>query len=311
MHPRIKAFSRLAQLGLFAVTAIALILGLFYFHSLTLGRGGYHMGVHFATAGGLAEGARVYLNGVDVGSISDVRLLRDNSVDVILEFLQKTDIPRGSTFAVQSALTGSSHIAITSPIIRGNPPIWEKHILPVSEQPVGAPPANLDVLMHSGQSLTAHTQVIFGLLQAHKHQMLAHLQNSRSNAQATPVELHEALTRLMGQRDATLGLLTSKEKDEAEALRKRDQPKISTLASSMSGTVQTLDASVGALRAMGRDPRIRENVRQVSEQMQVSMSNMAAVTDQLRGITQDPQTRAELLDTTTRLRALLQRVNIP
>ncbi|HEV3152829.1 MAG TPA: MlaD family protein, partial [Candidatus Baltobacteraceae bacterium] len=72
--------SRQAQLGLFAVIALAMLFGIFYvITDFGTRHSGYRIGVHFSTASGLPTGAQVFFSGVTVGTVDQVQLLPDNT----------------------------------------------------------------------------------------------------------------------------------------------------------------------------------------------------------------------------------------
>ncbi len=94
--------SRQAQLGLFAVIALMLLFGIFYvITDFGTRHSGYRIGVRFASAAGLPTGAQVFFSGVTVGTVDQIKLEADNSVDVILAIQNGINIPKESKFLIQ------------------------------------------------------------------------------------------------------------------------------------------------------------------------------------------------------------------
>ncbi len=114
--------SRQAQLGFFAVLALALLFGIFYVVTdFGTRHSGYRIGVHFASAAGLPTGAQVFFSGVTVGTVDQIQLEPDNSVDVILAIQSGINIPKDSKFLIQAPLTGTPNLVIAPPVPRPLP----------------------------------------------------------------------------------------------------------------------------------------------------------------------------------------------
>ncbi|HEY4432925.1 MAG TPA: MlaD family protein, partial [Candidatus Cybelea sp.] len=111
-----------AQVGAFTLVAVLLLFGVFYLITdFGTRHTGYRIGVHFQSAAGLTTGAQVYFSGVDAGSVDQVQLLPDNTVDVILAMKNDIDVPAASKFLIQAPLTGNPALVIIPP--RQAPPI--------------------------------------------------------------------------------------------------------------------------------------------------------------------------------------------
>src|SRR5579884_3967319 len=115
-HQRAVRMSRPAQLGLIALMVAAIVLIVIY-AGLRFVRGGsgYQIGVHFPQAYGAGTGDQVFLNGVVIGSVRQITILPDASVDAIIDVFGNTSIPKNAKFTVQSSVTGTSSIAISAP----------------------------------------------------------------------------------------------------------------------------------------------------------------------------------------------------
>lgn len=311
--------TRLALLGLFALTAMLLLaVGLYFMSSAAPGRGNYRMGVHFPSASGVAPGSQVYLSGVNIGTVSKVVILPDNSVDMILGIRSNTDIPRRSKFSIQSSLTGSPSIAIAPPRAPRNlsasptplprTEILEKRMMPVSQQPVGSVPASLEDFMRQGQALTSRTKVMFGELGAHRKPLLNALTGARTNGFAVRNELYGTVTQLQGQMAVTMRKAQANMAEAATVLQTRDQRKLAALAASFQDTARSAQTVQESMRTALRSPAAKQNLREAAARLRVAMSNMQALSKSLESIAASSQTKAELRDAGAQLRAVIQKL---
>src|SRR5579872_3120119 len=185
--------SRQAQLGLFAVIALAMLFGIFYvITDFGTRHSGYRIGVHFSTASGLPTGAQVFFSGVTVGTVDQVQLLPDNTVDVILAIQNGINIPKDSRFMIQAPLTGTPNLMIVPPVPHRLPPgyiatplppeaILPKEIQPIADQPVGTPVASISDLMQQGQGEVRRLDEMLSLLQQREPVLLDTLQTALAN----------------------------------------------------------------------------------------------------------------------------------
>ena len=76
------------RVGIFTLLALAGVFAAYYFiTNFALRHTGFQLGVHFHDVGGLQEGSTVLLSGVQVGQVTSVQLLPDQTVDVIAGLL--------------------------------------------------------------------------------------------------------------------------------------------------------------------------------------------------------------------------------
>jgi phospholipid/cholesterol/gamma-HCH transport system substrate-binding protein len=311
--------NRLALLGLFALTAMLLLaVGLYFMSSAAPGRGNYRMGVHFPSASGVAPGSQVYLSGVNIGTVSKVVILPDNSVDMILGIRSNTDIPRRSKFSIQSSLTGSPSIAIAPPraprTVSGSPTplprseILEKRVMPIAQQPVGSVPASLEDFMRQGQALTNRTKAMFDELGAHRKPLLNALTGARTNGFAVRNDLYGTVAQLQGQMAVTLRKAQANMAEAQTVLRTRDQRKLAMLAASFQETARSAQTVQFSMRAALRSPQAKQNLRDAAARLRVAMSNMQTLSESLEGIASGAQTKAQLRDAGAQLRAVIQKL---
>ncbi len=297
--------SRFAQLGLFAIVALALLFVSFFVITDMGGRrSGYRIGVHFAGASGLPPGARVLLSGVDVGSVERIRLLPNGSVDVIIVIARDVDIPKDATFGIQPSLTGSPAVTIAPPARHLRPGVLPtpyppqallaRRVLPLGEQPTGMLPLSVETLMRRAIGLQTRSRAMFATLQARRPQLMASLQGGRGELSGTQTQLRTSFSELSATLDATSMKARAHIARTQRALsRVRDRGDLQALASSLESTSSSLKATASSLRSIQSDPRVRANMRASTAQLQQAMDNVRALKESTRVVTGDPQTRAQ------------------
>jgi ABC-type transporter Mla subunit MlaD len=309
------SITRQAQLGLLTLACAAgVLVAFFLFARLGPGRAGYRIGVHFPGAAGVAPGAEVFLSGVNIGSVDRVRILADGSVDIILA-IRRHDIPKDARFSIQTSLTGAPSIAIAPPpphVVKGVPPtplphnaVLEKRVLPLEQQPVGTIPLSVEQLLSQSRSLGNGAQSVLTHMHGYKSSILGNLERSRSNAAATPVLLRATSASLMRQISSTMQQVNANETAAVQALRRHDQRRAAMLASSLSSSAKSMNASLDSLRLVTRDPQVRANVRASAANLRTAMAN--AKTLQSQGFASG-ETRAQLADAQANLRAAMEKL---
>lgn len=308
--------SRPARLGLIALVCIIVIsLGTYLGVKMVRGTGGYHMGVHFRTAAGIAPGAQVYFSGVNIGTVSKVQILPDTTVDVILTIFQATDIPKNARFSVQSSFTGSPTITITvpqqhiaanhlpSPVPRSD--LLPKRILPIAEQPVGSTPLTIEDVMAEGRALTDRADRALARARPYGPRLLRHLQNARTNGAATTQEMRTALPAIVASLQSTITRAKANAASAQSALRERDQPRLTAVAAAFQRSSRDMKQAASELTSVKNDPRARANIRAATANLRDVTSSMAGLTRDMEIMTKNPQTKAELRDAGERFRDVM------
>lgn len=117
------------------VAAVIFFAGIRYFQDIPIFRGSYELYTHFENANGLTAGNAVRINGVNVGSVEDVRLdLAQNRVRVRFRIDRDVTIPQGSYASVSGlSMLGSVSIRIhLGPL--DNPAVEPGSALPGQQQ---------------------------------------------------------------------------------------------------------------------------------------------------------------------------------
>lgn len=313
--------TRQAQVGAFAIVALLLLFGIFYvITDFGTRHTGYRIGVHFRSAAGLTPGALVYFSGVGVGSVDSIALLPDNTVDVILAVNRDVDIPQASKFLIQAPLTGSPSLLIVPP--RGvQPPIplLPRQVLPVAQQPQGENSATIADLLQQGQGEIKRFDVVMAQIEARTPKLLDTLQTTLNNANDLTIRTKASMSQLSSEllalgsslqgnlsaAGANVVALT----DTLNGTATKDSKKVDRLLDQLEMTSVSLNKSMGALQGLATDPQLKSNVLSTTQSIADATQTLAELMKDLRSVTGDPQTQAQIRNTVANLDATLQKAN--
>ncbi len=109
-----------------AAAAVIFVLGIRFLQDVPLFRSTYALYTHFESAGGLSGSSPVRINGVDVGTVENVRLDTDNRVRVRLHLDDNVHIPEGSRAEIGGISALGSNYVVIFPGPAGNPSIADE-----------------------------------------------------------------------------------------------------------------------------------------------------------------------------------------
>jgi phospholipid/cholesterol/gamma-HCH transport system substrate-binding protein len=302
-----------AQVGAFTLVALLLLFGVFYLITdFGTRHTGYRIGVHFQSAAGLTTGAQVYFSGVDAGSVDQVQLLPDNTVDVILAMKNDIDVPAASKFLIQAPLTGSPALVIIPP--RQAPPIalLPREVLPIEQQPRGTNGVSIGDLLQEGQGEIKRLNSLMALIEARTPRLLNTLQSTLDNANALTISTRSQLAAIGDTLQGSLGAASQNIVELSATLNgaaTTDSKKVGVLLDQFNSTAVALNKSMTALQSLATDPRLKQNVLATTQNIAETTATLAALTKDLRTVTGDPQTQAQMRNTIANLDAVLQRAN--
>jgi len=325
--------SKQAQVGIFALVALFLLFGVFFtITDFATRHSGYRVGVHFNSAAGLHSGALVYFSGVTAGSVDSLDLLPDHTVDVILAVNKDIDIPRDSRFLIQAPLTGDPSLIIVPPAPKPRPPgivgptpaptagpLLERAVLPIDEQPQGRDSATIGDLLEQGQGEVKRLDTMLGQLESREPALLGTLQSTLNNANELTTSANQQMRSLFGQShqiadtmQSAVGRAAGNIVDLTDTLNSTvasNSGKIDTLLTTLNATAVSLNQSVGALKGLATNPNLKQNLLDTTQNIAQTTQTVAALTSDLRQITGNPQTQAQLRDTIAELDAATQKAN--
>jgi ABC-type transporter Mla subunit MlaD len=313
--------SKQAQVGLFTILGILAVFAVFYVISdLGTRARGYKIGVHFHGAGGLRNAAGVYLSGVPIGAVDEIKLLPDYSTDVVLAIRSGFDIPVGSRFIIQAPITGEPTVLIEPPRnVAENVATYPREVLPIEQQPLGTNPASIGDLLEQGQGEVRRLDDVLAQLQKSEPHLLAELQSTLHNANELTTNANRSLSTVTDRVDSlTASLqsnltvasgnvvaLTSTLNDSA----RRDSPMIDDLLAQLQHTSKSFGETVDSLRDIAVNPKLKNNLENTTRDFALTAHTFAELTQDLRNVTSNPQTQAQLRDTIAQLDATSQKVD--
>ncbi|MDP9017593.1 MAG: MlaD family protein, partial [Candidatus Eremiobacteraeota bacterium] len=325
--------SRQAQVGAFAILALLLLFGVFFIITdFATRHTGYRIGVHFNSAAGLHSGALVYFSGVTVGTVDSIVLMADNTVDVVLAINKDVDIPRDSKFLIQAPLTGDPSLLIVPPLpprraagtVGPTPapaavPVLERRLLPIDQQPQGTNSATIADLLEQGQGEVRRLDAMLADLQQREPRMLATLQNAMNNANDLTLTANRSVQQLSGQATQIADSLQHT-LDQASAnvvqltgtlntTVASNSGKVSTLLTSLNSTAISLNQSVDSLKSLATNREMKQNILDTTKNIAQTTQTIAYLTSDLRQITGNPATQAQLRDTVANLDATMEKAN--
>ena len=314
-------------LGLVALFAVFLIIA-------NVGTGGrYQTGVHFKSAAGLHKGALVYESGVIVGIVDQTKLLpEDFTVDVIMAINNNVDIPRNSRFLIAAPLTGDATVEIVPPPpsprpvgLVGPTPVPQtvallpRQVLPIEQQPQGTNPATLGDLLEEGQGEVHRLDRMLAQLEESEPRLLSSLQSAIDNANVLTSEGSKRLFRLTDRFETltqTLQLaLDTGSKNIVEMTArlndttKRNSANVDTIFTNLSRSSVALNQTVDQVRDLASNPQMHQNLLDTTRGLAQTATTIGAITQDLRKVTGDPQTQAQLRDTIANTDAATQKLN--
>jgi phospholipid/cholesterol/gamma-HCH transport system substrate-binding protein len=114
------------KVGLFVLIGLVLLalLVIQFSKGTSLFRGTYELRLHANNVGGLKQRAGVLLAGVQVGSVSDIKLAEDGkSVTIFLKIYKEDKIYHDARFVIeQSGFLGDQYVSVIT--VSNQPPVW-------------------------------------------------------------------------------------------------------------------------------------------------------------------------------------------
>jgi ABC-type transporter Mla subunit MlaD len=314
-------------LGLIALFGIALVLA-------NVGTGGrYLTAIHFKSAAGLHKGALVYESGVIVGVVDQTRLLpEDFTVDVIMAINNAVDIPRDSRFLIAAPLTGDTTLEIVPPTpaarpaaaVGPTPPpqtvaLLPREVLPLEEQPEGTNPATIGDLLEEGQGEVHRLDLMLAQLEVSEPRLLNSLQAALNNANLLTGEGSKRLFGLTDRLDALVATMQVSMAaggknlvdmtGQLDSTVRRNGSNVDTMLAMLAKSSVALNETVDQVRDLAANPQVHQNLLDVTRGLAQTATTIGAITADMRTVTGNPQTQAQLRDTIANTDAATQKLN--
>jgi ABC-type transporter Mla subunit MlaD len=313
--------NRQAVVGLFTLVALLALFGVLLVFENVGTQGRYQVGIRFKSAAGLHKGALVYESGVVVGVVDSTILQPDFTVDVILAINNSVDVPRDARFVIQAPLTGDSSLEIVplanQRAVAAN--VLPRQVLPIDEQPVGTNPATLQDLLDEGQGEVHRLDAMLAQLEGREPKLLNTLQSALDNANQVAVTTNKTFAKLsqridsltdtlqlaLQQGSANLTDMTARLDDAV----KRNSGHFDTIAASLDASARDLNHTADHINDLASDPRLKADILQTTHGLAQTATTFASIATDLRTVTGNPQTQAQLRDALANVDAVMQKAN--
>ena len=310
-----------AQVGLFAILGIVAVLAVAFVLSNRTTRPHYQIGVHFQSASGLQRGAQVQLSGVPIGFVEDIQLLKEHNytTSVIMSIDSNYEIPEGSRFIIQAPITGEPTVLIDTRNVSGNAATLPHEVLAIDQQPRGTNPTTFSDLLEQGQGEVKRLDDILSELQRSERPLLAELQSTLKNANELTTNANHSITEVTSEAqsltDSLQKNLTVASNNVVDltgnlnSVVKRNSSGIDNLLAELTRTSHAFGETVDSLRDVATNPKVKNNLINTTRDFALTAQTFAQLTADLRKVTGDQQTQAQLRDTVAQLDATSQKVN--
>jgi ABC-type transporter Mla subunit MlaD len=308
--------SRQAQVGLFTVLGFLLAAGVFYvLADIGTRSRGYRIFVDFQSASGLHNAAIVYLSGVGIGAVDDISLLPDYTSRVTIAVKPNYAIPTGSRFIIQAPITGEPSILITPPKnLPANAPT-----IAANQEVRGVNPVSFADLLEQGQGEVRRLDDILAQLEASTPNLLSELQATLKNAHQLTTTANSAIQSLSSGtqtfEERLSGSLTTAGGNVAaltatlDSTVKRNSGQVDILLSQLNRTAKSFGETVDSLHDVATNPTVKSNLLETTKSFALTAKTLALLAEDLRQVTGNPQTQAELRDTVANVDATSQKVD--
>jgi methyl-accepting chemotaxis protein len=260
------------------------------------------------------------LSGVPVGAVDQVYLQPDYTVDIIMAIKQGYEIPVGSRFLIQAPLTGEPSVIIAPPKdVSASVATLPHEVLPIDQQPKGVNPTTFADLIEEGQGEAKRLDKILAQIQSATPHLLAELQSTLQNSSDLTANandsLHTITSRLVALSDSFSSSLTTASGNIVDltatlkTAANKGSGQLDALFAQLQKTSHSFGESVDALHDIATDPTVKANLLQTAASFAQTAKTLAALSNDLRQVTGNPQTQAELRDTVTHLDASTQRLD--
>lgn len=306
------------KVGLFTLFALAGVFAVYYVLE-NFQHSGYQIGVHFENTAGLQVGSAVQLAGVDVGVVTDIRLLPDQTAAVICNINEHNTIYRESRFIITTTLTGQSSVQIYPPKILADATPLPRQILPEQQMPVGYLPPTLADLAAAGQQRIKELDITLGIVNrelpqiAEKFNALAgHSDALIIHTDATLQELAAELNSTIAQVDRVVAVgganLVGVSQD-VHGLVSSNRKQLDATIKNLAETSSSVQKSMAALADLTSDPKLKQNLLDTAANVADATKQLKDIASDIHGITGDPSVQGNLRSSISNLAVAISRAD--
>jgi len=309
-----------ARVGIFTLLALAGVFFAYYFvTNFALRHSGYDLGVHFHDVGGLQEGSSVLLSGVQVGEVTSVQLLPDQTVDVICTINPGNHVYRNSVFVVAITITGATTLTIEPPAVKEVAMLLPEHPLPIDQQPWGTLPPTLTDLVSAGQeqlknfskTMTVVNKELprlaerFNAVANHTDTLILHADSELGSLSGELQTTVAQLNMTIGASGRNITELTG----NINGLVRDNRKHFGELVTNLSKTAENLNKTMEGVASIARDPLLHDSLVSTAQNVRDATAKLKAIAGDLEQITGDPKTQSQLKGTISNLESVTAKAN--
>jgi len=308
------------RVGIFTLIAVIGAFATYYFISnYALRHGGYGIGVRFHDVGGLQEGSSVLLSGVQVGEVTSVQLLPDETVDVICTINPGNEIYRDSVFMVAITFTGQTTLTITPPVNKQVAMILPQQVLPEDQQPWGSLPPTLTDLISNSQEQLKQLSKTLAVVNKKLPVLMTKFTDVAYDTDHLITHTDQSLSTFASQLSSTIALLNStvatsgrnlnELTGNVNALVGENRGRLASLIDNLSKTASNLNKTMEGIAQIAQDPVLHESLVGTVRNVEDASAKLKAITTDIQNVTGDPQTQAQLKGTIANLDSVSAKAN--
>jgi phospholipid/cholesterol/gamma-HCH transport system substrate-binding protein len=320
-----------ARVGLFVLIAVIILTyGWSWLHGLSFLHPPQRFTIHFHDIAGLNNNATVNVNGVRVGTVEKIELLKKGDVAIGLKIsteLLTMTIPQNATFSIQTlGLVGAKYVEITLPEKAGQPMTAD------TQDVYGEDPVRIEVVINPlAKQLGAFD--LKGIEDRLKRDLdhIDVMANSGSSTldsyRETAPELHRiatALNKVAAKADKAAGsadsffqngsrLANDMRGTTARANRILENPALSTdlkeTATQARLTAEKIQTVMKDINKTLGDSKVRGDVLEMMQKLQTSAASIQQSIDRVGTISDDKGLRSDLKEIVTKTNTALDKVN--
>jgi ABC-type transporter Mla subunit MlaD len=294
-----------ARVGIFTLLTLIGVFATYYFiTNFALRHSGYQIGVHFHDVGGLQEGSSVLLSGVQIGEVTAVQLLPDETVEVICTINPGNVIYRDSVFTVAITITGATTLTIKPPVVHQVAMVLPQKPLPIERQPWGGLPPSLTDLVSAGQDQLKQLEKTLAVVNKALPALLGKFTDVANDTDHLIAHTDRTLNGLSGQLNATVAMLNvtiesngrniTQLTGNLNELLAGNRGRLSTLIDNLAKTSENLNKTMDGVASIAQDPALHASLVGTAKNVADATAKLKAIATEIEGITGDQKTQSDL-----------------
>lgn len=309
-----------ARVGVFTLLTVIGVFAAYYFiTNFALHHAGYQIGIRFHDVGGLQEGSTVLISGVQVGEVTTVTLLPDQTVEVVCTIDPGTPVYRDSVFVVAVTITGSTTLTIEPPVHRTLAMVLPQQPLPVDQQPWGTLPPTLTDLLSAGQEQLKNFSKTMAVVNRELPRLAEKFNTVAGHTDALITHADSELSGLTGEMQTTVaeldGVIDVNGRNLSELtgnlnmLVVHNHQRLDALIGDLAKTADNLNKTMAGIASIAQDPVLHDSLVGTARNVQDATAKLKAIATDLENVTGDPKTQAELKQTIANLQGASAKAN--